>query len=232
MNFDWIFLVNNDTIFPDGQLNSLLKYTQKIDQIKIWTPVITYYEPANLIWNAGGYLNRLGNKNYIGYKKHRSLYPSEGHQLITFVTGCALLVHNTIWKKYGLLTEKFFFGEEDFYFSKLMEKNKEKLAVCWESEIRHKVSVSINNLAGKSILAMAVNHDLNRIVDMKHWMSKPLFYFWKPFYLLESCFRLFISGYLPLSSFLTFYLNVFTLSSKLKKVTRDDFLAIRAGFLK
>lgn len=231
MNYDWILLLNNDTVLPEGQLHSLLAYTQKINQIKIWTPVITYYEPDYLIWNAGGYLNRLGNKKYIGYKKHRSLYPSEGHQPITFVTGCALLVHNTIWKKYGLLTEKFFFGEEDYYFSKLMERNKEIMAVCWESEIRHKVSVSINNLAGRSILAMAVNHDLNRIIDMKYWMSKPLFYFWKPLYLLESCLRLLISGNLPISSCISFYLTVFALSSELKKVSKEDFLKIRAGFI-
>jgi len=163
----YAILLNNDTVI---EIDSLLKLVTFLDQNPTYvaaTPQIRYFDPNDLIWNCGGKITWFGNRRYYYAKKNIAKVPSTGFKRITFITGCAL-----IFKPYitGVLTEKFFFGEEDLDFSFRQKINKRKIACCFDSVIYHKVNASINKVNVK-IVGHVYLHYLSRFINNKQYSS-------------------------------------------------------------
>lgn len=229
-NFKWLLVLNNDTeVKPDSLIN-LLRIAEKENQIKIWAPVITYYYNPDLIWDIGGSLTFWGSRTFPGRKKARSSYPYQGFTERTFVTGCALLINSEIIKTEGFLTEKFFFGEEDYWFARLMQKKQHRMAVCWEAEIKHKVSKSIKKVSPQSIVPMVYIHNLNRLIDMKMWLNSTFYPIWKFLYLPYATFTLWWKNWIPLRQLIKFNKLLIKNSRYKEVVTREDFLKAKELF--
>ncbi|MFX3891439.1 hypothetical protein ACJBV1_10980, partial [Streptococcus suis] len=60
-----------------------------------------------------------------------------------FITGCVLMFRKDTIEKYGLLTEDFFFGEEDFNYCMRLKKSGGIAKTYLNTVIYHKVSASI-----------------------------------------------------------------------------------------
>jgi GT2 family glycosyltransferase len=131
------------------------------------TPQIRYFNPQNKIWNCGGKIIFPGFRKYYYANKHAYLVPTNGYKNITFVTGCALLINVN---ETGLLSEKFFFGEEDFDLSWRLMKSHKKLACVYESIIYHKVNVSVKKASGNfgGIILLYTQ----RLINLKEKISK------------------------------------------------------------
>ncbi|MFB6340424.1 glycosyltransferase [Saccharicrinis sp. FJH62] len=145
-------LLNNDTEVKPDFLNNLVSFMHQNKQYVAVTPQIRWYEPNTKIWNCGGRITWFGNRRYYFAGKHINLIKLKKTFDITFITGCALMFKPQIT---GILSEQFFFGEEDFEFSMRMKKQKQKMACISDSIVYHKV--------GKSIKFKEASNKLNRI---------------------------------------------------------------------
>jgi len=163
-----VLLLNNDTIVESGFLNLLINKIESDSNIIAVTPRIHFEHNKKLIWNCGGKLTWFGNRRYYFAGENIDNINNNADLQISFITGCALLFRP---KLIGLLTEKFFFGEEDFEFSLRVQKTNLKMYCVWDSVIYHKVGRSVNLNFDRSYNRLFV-HYANRLIDHKFYFSK------------------------------------------------------------
>lgn len=163
-NPDSYLLLNNDTEVTPDFLVRIKAFAASHPQYRVLTPKINYHYDKHKIWNCGGKL-RFGFRRYYYAGSHDSEVKENEYIPISFVTGCALFFYPELLDEQGhLLTERFFFGEEDFEFSLRMRENKIPMACLLDSLIYHKVGGSGNrmNHTGKLFL-----HYLNRFINVR-----------------------------------------------------------------
>lgn len=169
---DSYLLLNNDTeVLPDF-LVRLQKFSARHPKYRVLTPKINFYYDKQKIWNCGGKLS-FGFRKYFYAGSPDSAVKENGHIDISFVTGCALFFYPELLDEQGhLLTERFFFGEEDFEFSMRMQKDNIHMACVLDSLIYHKVGASGDKMhrQGKVYL-----HYLNRFIDIR--LHKSAFFY-------------------------------------------------------
>ena len=164
-------LLNNDTIIEKDSISFLMNFlSTRVDYVAV-TPQIRYFDPKNKIWNCGGKIMWFGNRKYYFAGSDISKVPVSGHKDITFITGCALLFRPMIA---GILTEKFFFGEEDLDFSFRQQIAKRKMACSYSSIIYHKISVSFKKV-NSSVLGTLYIYYLSRLINNKQYSSSIMF---------------------------------------------------------
>lgn len=172
-NASYILMLNNDTVVSENFLGELLLFFEIHPEYDVATPQIRYYDKRDIIWNCGGSLSSYGSRKYFFDDKPATDLPAKEFLNISFITGCALMIKTELIKKIGMLTEDFFFGEEDFEFSLRLRKNKAKVACVLKSLIFHKVNSSISRTS-EFVIGKIYIHYLNRFIDMRNFMS-----FWK-----------------------------------------------------
>lgn len=216
---DFVILLNNDTIAEKETISSLINFKLNNPQYSALIPQIRYYEPANIVWNCGGKLMPLyGGRRYYYCNKSFEKVPQSGFMNISFMTGCALFLD---YKRTGLLSEDFFFGEEDFELSLRMRKSKLKAACVFNSVIYHKVGRSINlntNSIGKNYI-----YYLNRFIDLRKQWSAVRWHSWRIFYIFYILALLFFKYGLSPQILYKFTRKLFNNSSRLSKVTKEHF---------
>ena len=112
-NPDSYLLLNNDTEVCPDFLVRLETFSKLHPECRVLTPKINFYYDKQKIWNCGGKLS-FGFRKYHYAGAHDSAVREEGYMPISFVTGCALYFYPELLDEQGhLLTERFFFGEED-----------------------------------------------------------------------------------------------------------------------
>lgn len=175
-NPDAYLLLNNDTEVTPGFLERLEEFRNAHKEYCILTPRINYFFDKDIIWNCGGVL-RFGFRRYryagcnSGTVKDKEFLP------ISFVTGCALYFLPEVLEPDGsVLTERFFFGEEDFDLSLRMKRRGLKMACVTDSVIYHKVGSAGNRMykSGKVYL-----HLLNRYIDVRINSGRLFFMLWR-----------------------------------------------------
>jgi len=126
---DYIFLLNNDTEIKNNCILELWKAFSKGGNIGIVAPKI-YYAPGfefhkdrykkgdlgKVIWSAGG---KIDWDNVLG--QHLGVDKVDKGQFnimkrVSFVSGCAMMVKKEVFKKIGLLDERYFLYLEDLDF--------------------------------------------------------------------------------------------------------------------
>ncbi len=175
--YERILLLNNDTIIYPDTLEKLINHSMKINHDVI-TSNIVYHHDNKIIWNSGGRFTITGTRKYYNQNK-KLAHNNRGIKKIEFATGCALIVNASVFKDIGLLTEKFFFGEEDFDFCKRLKKSKKQVYCALDTVLEHKVGRSKTLLLGTDILQASSLHLINRLVCMKQYYPKPYWHIWQ-----------------------------------------------------
>lgn len=170
-NAPFSLLLNNDTVIEKDSIRILMNFMNDHSDYVAVTPQIRYFEPKNKIWNCGGKIMWFGNRKYYFAGSDISKVPVSGYKNITFITGCALLFKPMIT---GILTEKFFFGEEDLDFSFRQQIEKRKMACCYSSIIYHKISISFRKV-NSGILGAIYIYYLSRLINNKQYSSSFMF---------------------------------------------------------
>jgi len=147
--YDYTLLINNDVIVDPGFLSELLngaKLGYDLVGPKIYfAPGYEFHQDwysskdkGNVIWSAGGQIdwNNVYGSN-IGVDQVDKGQFDTNNDNIDFLTGCCLLVNNRVFKKIGLLDDKYFMYLEDLDFCQKAKKNKFKLAYIYKSKIWH-----------------------------------------------------------------------------------------------
>ncbi|UKK52975.1 glycosyltransferase [Prevotella sp. E2-28] len=177
--FDYYLLLNNDTVVDATFLSRLSDFARIHPEADAMTPLICYYSDPQKIWNAGG-RQFWGFRKYFFAKRDKSQLQLSGYKKVTFLTGCALFFTPSILMPDGsLLTERFFFGEEDFELCLRMNAAKKNMACVYDSVIYHKVSMSVTNMPS---IGRIYIYYLNRFIDMRLHISKVKYACWSRLY--------------------------------------------------
>ncbi len=173
---DSYLLLNNDTEVRPDFLTRLNAFSTKHPECRVLTPKINFYYDKLKIWNCGGKLS-FGFRKYYYAGQPNSAVKEADYIPISFVTGCALFFYPELLDGEGhLLTERFFFGEEDFELSLRMKEHMVPMACVLDSLIYHKVGATVGKTQGVSKYYM---HYLNRFIDVRLHFGTVKFAVWK-----------------------------------------------------
>lgn len=183
-DYEYVLLLNNDTVVPNGTINHMLE-SIRVFQVKALTCDIRSYYDRNELWNAGGKFTFFGERKYYKQKKIDKR-KRKGQEFLKadYISGCALLISGEYIREYGLFTDKFFHGEEDFHFCYQMKKRGYEAGVDLGVELYHKVGKAIgrknSQYAEKN---KVVVHYSNRIIDFRTLYPYVYWKIWRIIYL-------------------------------------------------
>jgi GT2 family glycosyltransferase len=109
---DYVLLLNNDTTVAPDLLDQLVDIAESDTSIAAVNPKILFADAPDRIWYAAGSYNWWLGMPYYYHKETVDQTP-DLPQLITFATGCAMLLRGEALKKVGLFDERFFAYGED-----------------------------------------------------------------------------------------------------------------------
>ncbi|HBI17371.1 MAG: hypothetical protein UR60_C0024G0006 [Candidatus Moranbacteria bacterium GW2011_GWF2_34_56] len=134
---DYVFLLNNDALIEKDSLTKLIDEARKDEAIGILSPVI-YRGDSDKVWFSGGKINWL---------KMRAEHVDNISET-QYITGCAMLIKKDVFKKIGLLDEKFFLYYEDADFSFRAARAGFKLKIVKVASVFHfeKSAESLNKI--------------------------------------------------------------------------------------
>ena len=182
---DHIWLLNNDTAVLPDTLRRLMDFMEAHPGYNVATGQIRYYHRPDVIWNCGGMLTWYGMRKYDYVGAPVSSAPQAGFKRITYVTGCAALYRASFLQRFGILSERFFFGEEDFEMALRTRRLGCNVQACvYDAILYHKVGASIGKASRGPSLGKPYVHYLNRFIDLKHHWPRPVWQVWRVLYLL------------------------------------------------
>jgi len=134
-DFEYIWLLNNDTVIEKNSLSSLVAYANK-NQLGISGSSLMYYDNPKKIQAYGGHINKFfGTCTHIVDIK-------EIQNKLDYVVGASFLINKKVIDKIGLLPEDYFlyYEETDYCFN--ARNNEFKLGIDIKSIVYHKEGVS------------------------------------------------------------------------------------------
>lgn len=133
--FDYICVINNDTIVSPAFLNELLNVIETKKDVALVAPLIHSYLNKS-IWSSGGYYNKFRANYIMTNSQIQDISEAE------FVNGCCFLFSRTLIDKIGYMDEDYFMYNEDADWCYKIGTIGLKNYVVPKSIIYHKVSVS------------------------------------------------------------------------------------------
>ncbi len=142
--FDYVLLLNNDTLIKKDLIDSLIKQSTALDQ-KIIQPLILNYDGSK-IWNAGGIINNFFG-TFLTLKKGKSFKNFKSDKNLTeWFTGCCVLIKLEIFNHVGYFDERFFAYYEDVDYSIRLKKMGYSIALMTDTHLQHYESASSKSI--------------------------------------------------------------------------------------
>lgn len=135
-----VLLINNDTEFPED-LFARLYIALDENQYDMTTGKMLYFDPSDLIWCAGGWLNRkrfFGALHYGMGEKDVGQY-NEARR-VTYAPTCCLLVRRSVFDRVGMMDSKYFVYSDDVDFLYRCLQQNLSLWYIPDAKLYHKVS--------------------------------------------------------------------------------------------
>lgn len=163
-DFDYILLLNNDTIVEPDFLSELIPFFQD-PVVGAVQPKILYEHDRDLLWNAGGTFHKIFTvSRTIGENKRDSEIYSIDRE-IDWITGCAFMVRADIIRKVGLTSDVYFYGcYDDVDWSIRIREAGYKLLYSPKSVIYHAVGMAMKSTSpnGEGVLKPFFHYLANR----------------------------------------------------------------------
>jgi len=164
----YILLLNNDTVLGPDAFATLVEGMERTPGCQCMVPQIRYAGEPDRIWNCGAQWSWFGAPRYFYAETKASVLDRKSPFEVELVTGCALIIRARWLATHGLLTERFFFGEEDVDLSWRMRETGKGSMYCWPgSVIYHKVGSSLTKRAEIGIVPKVYCHYLNRMIFLR-----------------------------------------------------------------
>lgn len=203
-NYEYILLLNNDTIVQENFLEFLLQELINRPKAAMAAPKI-YYANSNKIWHTGGKLNKITAKANGLFFQNEIKTIETG---IDFLSGCCLLIKATALKDIGLFDEKFFAYLEDADLCRRALDKGWNLVYVPNAVIWHKVSQSTGGSAFKPIpLFLRIR---NRIIYQKKYANLFIYSLFLVYHVIYVCFIIFY--------------GIFTFNFKISKAAIKGFI--------
>ena len=141
-SFEWIFLLNNDTIVSPDLIEQLLNAAKEKPDGSIFGAKIYRYSDPLRLDHLGGYWNPRIAEFVSSASDHLDDGSFEEMQKVDYVCGCALFVHRKVLETIGLLDEKFFLLWEETDFCTRAKRAGFEIYTAPKAKVWHKVSAS------------------------------------------------------------------------------------------
>jgi len=179
---DYLFLVNNDTEFTNGLIETLVAVLNENLQVGMVSPKIKYFNNKDTIQYAGytpmNYYT--GRNSCIGLREtDKGQYDKESCPT-AYCHGAAMMVRMEAIDKAGLMAENFFLYYEEIDWCERIKHEGYQAWVCTNALIYHKESVTV----GKKSRLKEYFMNRNRILFIRRHASffeKVIFY---PYFIL------------------------------------------------
>lgn len=139
---DAVMLLNNDTEADPAMLERLLLALDQHPEGGAASPLIYFAPPSDRIWYAGATLVPA-----LGLAAHRGLRKKDEGQYRSvestgYLTGCCFVARADVWRRVGLLDERYFIYAEDADWSLRARAAGYRLLFVPTARLWHKVSAS------------------------------------------------------------------------------------------
>lgn len=135
-DFNYIWLLNNDTIVHKDALKNLVQYSRKHINVGICGSKLMHYYAPDIVQALGGRYNKI-----FGTVKH--IIYSKDLKKMDYVVGASMLISKKFIKKVGLLNESYFLYYEELDWA-IRSKYEFQLGCALDSIVYHKEGASIN----------------------------------------------------------------------------------------
>lgn len=146
--YDFIWLLNSDTVVCADALNHLLSAACKSTRKGIWGSTVAYYKAPKIVQCAGGCTYNPLTTVFRFF--HNGITLSQAKNLqdqpMDYVYGASFFVRKDVFLKTGLLNEKYFLFYEEIDFCRRAVKNGFELGWCRPSIILHKHGTSLQRM--------------------------------------------------------------------------------------
>ena len=182
-DFEYIWLLNNDTVIEKNALFKLVqkfeKYKKSEKKIGIVGSKLLYYDNPNIIQGVGGIYNKwFATSKHLGvFEKDEGQYDTdEILSKIDYIIGASMLVDKNFIKEVGLMCEDYFLYFEELDWVLRGKEMGYQLGYCWESRVYHREGSSIGSSSeGNEKSELADYYGLrNRILFTKKFYSECL----------------------------------------------------------
>jgi len=141
-DFNFVFLLNNDTLLAPNCITELIKEAEQSENIGLTMPKIYYASEPNRIWSVGGWENKWNYEVERPGEKQIDEGQWEEAVDIDDAPFCAVLLRRTLFEAVGLPDEDFFLYYEDRDFSRRVQEAGFRLRLAPKATMWHKVSIS------------------------------------------------------------------------------------------
>jgi len=174
---DYLFLVNNDTEFTPGLIESLVAILDSHPKVGAISPKILYFDKPDIIQYAGftGMNMNTGRNRCIGQMEQDLRQYDKAAGPTGFVHGAAMMIRKEAIKKAGLMPEQFFLYYEEMDWCERIRKSGFEIWIEPKARIYHKESMTV----GKKSLLKEYFMCRNRILFIRRnapWFSRIIFY--------------------------------------------------------
>jgi GT2 family glycosyltransferase len=164
----YVLLLNNDTRVDSDAFAVLVAGMEESPECQSMVPQIRYAGEPDRIWQCGADWTWFGTPRY--HYADANVAALEGRRPfeVEMVSGCALIVRASWLETHGMLTERFFFGEEDIELSWRMRATGRGSMYCWpQAVIYHKVGGSLTKRTEVGLLPKVYLGYLNRMIFLR-----------------------------------------------------------------
>lgn len=173
-NAEYIILLNNDIEVTSDFIQELIKPTLNDSNVGLVTPKILYREQPNLIWHAGGNINKSTispvARGYDEIDNGQYDFIDETQ----WASGACCLITRKLVDKIGFLNEAYFFGQEEWDYSSSAIEAGFKIVYNHKSKVYHEIGQS----SVKNPALYAYQNIYNKFVYADKFLNRFQFYYW------------------------------------------------------
>lgn len=153
-DFDYIWLLNNDTVVDKEALGEMVKLAERDEKIGIVGSKFLYYQKPDVIQTLGGSdkITWKGQGSYIHpLEKDREEFNSN-FEIKGYIYGASLLAKRKVIEEIGLLDKNYFMWAEEVDWCLRAQRKGWKLFYCGKSKVWHKEGASLGTDKEKKFL--------------------------------------------------------------------------------
>jgi GT2 family glycosyltransferase len=142
---DYLFFVNNDTIFNDGLVSVLASTLDEHPTTGMVSPKILYYDQQDLLQYAGftAMNYRTAQNRCVGYREKDEGQYDHLTGPTAYVHGAAMMVRREAIEKAGMMAENYFLYYEELDWCERIKKAGYEIRVNMNAFIYHRESISV-----------------------------------------------------------------------------------------
>jgi GT2 family glycosyltransferase len=147
-DFDYIWLLNNDTVILPDALVHLVRRMQERPDAGMCGSTLPYYHHPDRVWALGGatYNRWLAKPRCIGLDLSipQTIDPLKVEERMAYIAGASLLVSRSFLNSIGLMSEEYFLYFEELDWA-VRARGQYSLAYAEKSIVYHKVGASTDS---------------------------------------------------------------------------------------